>query len=116
MIRVRLFDGVENEIELYNGQALVNFPMEFFTDECDSDLEYEEEAYSFPGFVSAFFRVYNERQGRIIKNITGITQSGASLVINSNDLTFDDLGQYYYEIGYNNGYEMVLMYGILNVL
>lgn len=116
MIRIRLFDGVSKELVLYNGQALINFGIEFFTEDCDTDLSDDETDYSFPGFVSGFFRVYNERLGKRIKNITGVTVNGGSLLINSNDLTFEDNGVYYYEIGYNNGYEMVLMYGQLTVV
>lgn len=116
MLRVRLFDGVSKDIVLRNGQALVNFPITFFTEECDDDLDEDEVDYSFPGFVSGFFRIYNERLGRRIKNITGVTVSGSELLINSNDLTFDDNGVYYYEIGYNNGYELVLMFGNVNVI
>ena len=117
MLRVRLFDGVSKELVLYNGQSLINFPIDFFTEECDNDLDEDEIEYTFPGFVSGYFRVYNERLGKRIKNITGVTVSGSQLVINSNDLTFEDNGQYYYEIGYNsNGYEITLMFGFLNVI
>jgi len=60
--------------------------------------------------------VYNERSGRRIKNITNISQSGSTLIINTNDMTFDDLGVYYYEIGYvNSVYEITLMFGKLDV-
>lgn len=116
MLRVRLFDGVSRNLVLYNGQALVNFPIDFFTEECDDDLDEDEVDYTFPGFVSGFFRIYNERSGRQIKNITGITISGSQMIINSNDLEFEDNGVYYYEIGYNNGYELVLMFGNVNVI
>jgi len=117
MIRVKLFDGVEKELSIYNGQALINYPIEFFTEECDDDLDEDEEDFTFPGYVSAYFRVYNERLGRRLKNITNISQSGAILFINTQDTTFEDNGNYYYELGYvqSGGYDIVLMYGTLNV-
>lgn len=116
MIRVKLFDGVEKDLALYNGQALINFGIEFFTEECDDDLDEDEVDYTFTSFVSGYFRVYNERLGKRIKNIA-ITQSGSSIVINSNDMTFEDNGVYYYQIGYvaTGGYDTVLMYGNLSV-
>jgi hypothetical protein len=116
MIRVKLFDGAEKDLVAYNGQALLNFAVEFFTEECDSDLDEDEEDFTFPSYVSSYFRVYNERLGKRIKNISA-SRSGASLVLNTNDMTFEDPGNYYYEIGYvqTGGYEIVLMYGTLNV-
>lgn len=116
MIRVKLFDGVEKDLALYNGQALINFDISFFTQDCDTDLDVDETEYTFPSFVSGYFKVYNERSGKRIKNIT-VTQSGSSIVINTNDMTFEDNGIYYYEIGYvqTGGYDLVLMYGDLSV-
>jgi hypothetical protein len=116
MVRVKLFDGVEKELALYNGQALINFAIDFFEEQCDTDLDEDEIDYTFNGFVSGFFRVYNERSGKRIKNIS-VTTSGSSLVINTTDTTFEDNGEYYYEIGYvqTGGYELVLMYGKLSV-
>lgn len=112
-MRVKLFDGVERDIVLYNGQALLNFSIDFTIDE---DCDGEDEDFVFPSFVSGYLRVYNERNGRLIKNIPA-TQSGSSLVINSNDTTFEDLGNYFYEIGYvqTGGYEIMLMNGKLKV-
>lgn len=116
MIRVRLYDGVNKDLVAYNGQALLNFAIEFFTEECDTDLDEDEVDFTFPSFVSGYFRVYNERLGTRIKNIAA-TQSGATLVLNTYDMTFDENGVYYYELGYvqTGGYDMVLMYGSLQV-
>jgi hypothetical protein len=117
MLRVRLFDGVESELVVYNGQAVVDLEIQFFTEECDDDLEYEEEDFTFPGYASSYLRVYNERLGKEIKDIS-LSQSGSSLVVNASvaDMTFDENGKYYYEIGYVNVvYDQVLKFGKLTV-
>lgn len=113
--RVRLFDGVEKKIEVYNGQAILDYAIEFFTqDECN-----EESDFGFPAYTSSYIRVFNERLGREIKDIS-LSQSGGSLIVNASsaDMTFDDNGKYYYEIGYvqSGGYEIVLMFGPMIVL
>lgn len=114
MLRSKLFSGVEQELIVYNGQAIQNETIEFFIQE---GCEAEEEDYSFPGYVSSYFRIYNERLGTEIKEFA-LSQSGSSLVINVNatDMTFDVNGLYYYEIGYNNGYDIALRYGKLQVV
>jgi hypothetical protein len=120
MIKIKLFDGRERDLVLYNGQAMLNFGIEFETGTCNDDLDPDNDtsAYDFASFVSGYFIIFNERSGRIIKTITGITVSGASLIINSNDLSFTDEGVYYYEIGYiqAGGYDITLMYGKLLVI
>jgi hypothetical protein len=113
--RVRLFDGVEKNIEVYNGQAILDYAIEFFTqDDCN-----DEEDFTFPSYNSSYFRIFNERLGREIKEIA-LAQSGGSLVINASalDMTFDDNGKYFYEIGYvqAGGYEIVLSFGPLIVI
>jgi hypothetical protein len=114
MQRVKLFDGVEEPMEVYNRIAIIDKAIEFFTEECD-----EETDFTFPSYLSSYFRVFNERLGREIKDIT-LTQSGASLIINASalDMTFDDVGLYFYEIGYvqSGGYEVPLRYGKLRVI
>lgn len=114
MLRSRLFDGVEEPLEVYNRQAVIDKAIEFFTEECDSETD-----FTFPGYLSSYFRVFNERLGRQIKDIA-LSQSGASLIINASalDMTFEDNGIYYYEIGYvqNGGYEITLRYGELRVI
>jgi len=114
MDRFKLFDGVELPIEIYNQVAIIDKAIEFFTEECDVETD-----FTFPAYVSSYFRVFNERLGREIKDIA-LSQSGASLIINASalDMTFDDVGNYYYEIGYvqTGGYEVPLRYGNLRVL
>lgn len=114
MLRVKLFKGVEEPIEVYNGVAVIDEAIEFFTEECDTETD-----FTFPGYVSSYWRVYNERSGRLIKNYT-LTQSGSSLIINNSvlDMTYEDNGMYYYEIGYvqTGGYEVPLRYGQQRVI
>lgn len=114
MLRSKLFDAVDEPLEVYNGQAIIDKAIEFFTEECDVETD-----FAFPGYLSSYFRVFNERLGREIKDIA-LSQSGASLVINASalDMTFEDNGVYYYEIGYvqTGGYEIVLRYGKLTVI
>lgn len=113
MLRSKLFDGEEKEIEVYNQVAIIDLAISFFTVQC-SDGEETETDFSFPDFASAYFRVFNERLGRRIKNIV-LTQSGNELVMNASvsDMTFEQNGNYYYEIGYTvtGGYEFPLRYG-----
>ena len=118
MIKVKLFSGREKNLVAYNGQALLNFGFEFMLEVCDNTLDITEEPYDFSDFVSGYFHVFNERTGRRVKNIPTDAPSGAAIIINSNDMLFEDLGDYYYEMGYlqTGGYEIVLMYGILTVV
>lgn len=117
-IITKLFDGAETDLTLYNGQAIIDKEFYFTVVEC-FDGEDEEEDFTFPGFVSGYFRAFNERTGREIKDIT-MTRSGATMYLNASvsDATFEDLGRYYYEIGYvrTGGYDQVLRYGKLNVI
>ena len=119
MVRHKLFQGVEDLMIVYNQKAIIDEAIEFFTEECDDDLIEEEEDYTFPGYVSSYFRVYNERLGTLIKTIA-LTQSGSALIINASvsEMTFEDNGNYHYEIGYvqTGGYEVALRYGILKVV
>jgi len=110
MLNTKLFTGEEYSLTVYNGQAIINMAFRFFTeDDCDG----VETDFDFPGFTSGFLRVYSERLGREIKEIA-LTQSGSSLIVNASvlDMTFDQNGHYYYEIGYvMDVYEQVLRYG-----
>jgi hypothetical protein len=117
MLRLKLFDGVESEMVVYNGHAIINLDLSFYTEECDDDLLVEEEDFDFPGYVSSYLRVFNERSGKRLKNIA-LTQSGSSLIVNASvlDMTFEQGGKYYYEVGYNNGYDQVLKYGKFTVI
>lgn len=112
MILNKLFEGTEYPLELYNDQAIIDIGFQFVYDDCGTETD-----FTFPDYVSSFFRAYNERLGRRVKNI-GLTRSGNVLVVNSTDTGFDDNGKYFYEVGYvmSGGYEIVLRYGQLTVL
>jgi hypothetical protein len=118
MVNTRLFEGKEYTLIIYNGQAMLNKRFSFSVCEqiCFGDSEVIE--FDFPGFVSAYFRVYNERLGRLVFD-QPLDKDGNVLVanINQSDMTFEDNGNYYYEIGYlQNGYEQALRYGTLSVI
>jgi hypothetical protein len=118
MVNTRLFDGKEYSLEIYNGQALINRAFRFFTVVDCIGIPFEEVDFDFPGYASSYFRVFNERTGTMIKDLS-MDQNGPYLIANFSvlDMTFADLGDYYYEIGYsNNGYEQVLRYGTLKVI
>lgn len=119
MLRHKLFDGVEKPLTLYNAKAIIDLEINFYTEECDDDLEEDEEVFAFPSYVSSYFRAFNERLGYELKDWS-LSKSGSSLIINASvlDATFPNNGNYYYEIGYvqTGGYEVPLMYGILKVI
>lgn len=108
------FIAENNDLSFYNGKAVINLAIPVYYDDTD------ESAFDFYGFVSAYFRVYDERLGRIIKNFTSqVTRNSNVLVINLsvNDMTFEDVGIYYFELGYNsNGYEVPIRYGKLFIV
>ena len=119
MLRIKLYDGVEKEVKVYNAKAILNLDVQFFIEECDDDLDVDEVDFDFPGYVSSYFRIYNERLGRLIKTIA-LTNNGGSLIINASvlDMTFNNVGVYSYEIGYvtTGGYEQMLAHGKLTVV
>ena len=118
MINTKLFQAKEYPLSIYNGQALINKAFRFFTVVDCSELPYEEIDFDFPDYVSSYFRIYNERSGRLILDLP-LNHSGTYLIANASvsDMTFEDNGNYYYEVGYNRtGYEQALRYGILKVL
>lgn len=115
-----VFDADEKPLQIFNGVAVIDQEFAFTTGEDCQCLNGTEEDFTFPNFSSGWFRVYNERLGRRIKNITTLTQSGGSLVMNASelDMTFDTNGRYYYEVGYTQtgGYEFPLRYGPVKVI
>lgn len=118
MLNTRLFEGKEYSLVIYNRQALINRAFRFFTVVDCIDVTYEEIDFDFPDYVSSYLRIYNERLGRLVLDLP-LTQSGAYLIANASisDMTFEDNGNYYYEVGYNRGgYEQALRYGLLQVL
>lgn len=117
-IKTRLFEGREAELDVFNSQAVIDQTFTFITiDECIPGTLTETE-FEIPSEATAYFRTYNERQGRLIKDLVLVVNQNTLIAnFSVNDMTFEDLGEYYYEIGYtNNGYDMVLRYGILVVI
>ena len=110
MLNTKLFQGNEYPLTVYNGQALVDVAFRFYTtDNCDGERVY----FDFPDYASSYFRVFNERNGREIKEFA-LEQDGAYLIANVSvsDMTFEDNGNYYYEVGYvRSVYEQTLRYG-----
>lgn len=117
-INTRLFDAEEHKLVLYNSQAVINKVFYFYyLDEC-SDTPNQKIDFEFIDYVDSYFRVFNERQGRLILDIE-LSHDGPNLIMNASaeDMSFEDIGIYYYEIGYNSGgYEQALRYGKLHVI
>jgi hypothetical protein len=117
-INTRLFEGKECPLIIYNGQAIIDQVFKFYTiDLCDEDET--KIPFDFPDYESSYFRVYNEREGRLIVDITTMSRNNDSLILNASasDMEFDDLGNYYYEIGYVRGvYEQALRFGTASVI
>jgi hypothetical protein len=107
------FVAQEAPLEFRNGVALLNLA---FTIVYDDD---DETAFNFAGYNSSYFRVYDERGGQLIKNFsTQVTVSTNVMVMNCSvlDMTFENLGKYYFELGYNrSGYEIPVRYGDLTI-
>lgn len=117
-LNTRLFQGKEYALVIYNGQALVNKAFRFYTVVDCVDVPYEETDFDFPEYVSSYLRVYNERRGTLLVDLV-LTRDGSYLIANSTleQMTFDQNGKYYYEVGYRRGpYEQTLRYGKLNVI
>lgn len=115
MERTNTFLAQEQELRIYNGQAIIDLPFQFVYDDAYST------AFEFRGYVSAFMYVYDERSGQLIKRYTTqVTRNSNYLVLNCSvsDTTFEDNGKYYYEIGFvmSGGYSITLRYGTLTVI
>lgn len=118
MINTRLFEGKEYSLVIYNGQAIINRAFRFFTVVDCADVPYEEIDFDFPDYASSFLRIFSEREGRLIKE-WALDHNGPYLIANvsESDANFDDVGNYYYEVGYVRAvYEQVLRYGTLKVI
>lgn len=115
MLNTKLFQGSEYSLTVYNGQALINVAFRFYTeDNCDG----EKIDFDFPDFAGGYLKVFNERIGREIKYLI-LDRDGPYLIANGSesDMTFDDNGNYFYEVGYIRGvYEQALRYGKLHVI
>ncbi len=118
MLNTRLTQANEYPLVIYNGQALIDKAFRFWTTiEC-IDVPYEEMDFDFPGYISSYLRIFNERGGRELVEIA-LVMSGPYLIANASalDMTFEDIGNYHYEIGYSrDGYEQALRYGKLIVI
>lgn len=109
--------GEENILQVFNGQAIIDLVFAFFYDDEDETL------FDFPNFANTYLNIYEDSDmARTIKTFsgtTGLTRSSNCLVLNASesDMTFEDKGKYYYELGYvrAGGYEQVLRYGTLIV-
>lgn len=118
VLNTKLFQAKEYPLVIYNGKAIINYAFRFFTVVDCVDLPYEEFDFDFPDYASSYMRIYNERNGRLEKEYE-LSQSGTYLILNASisDATFEDNGNYYYEIGYVRGvYEQPLRYGTLSVV
>ena len=108
------FIAEEQGLSFYNGKAVINLAFTFLYDDDD------ETVFDFAGYVSAYFYVYDERGEQLIKSFTSqITRNSNVLVMNCSvaDMTFEDEGNYFYELGYNrSGYECPLRYGKLKIV
>lgn len=105
---MNVFNAVTDNITFYNAHVVKDFIFTFTSDFTDDTSSY-------------FLTIYDERSGNIIKDFTTqLTRSSDSLYLNASvsDMTFDDLGKYYYEIGYvrSGGYEEILQYGTATVI
>lgn len=119
MINTRLFQAKEYPLTIYNGQALIDKAFRFFTVVDCVDLPYEEIDFDFPDYTSGYLRIYNERNGREILDLS-LSKNDPYLIANASeaDMTFEDNGNYYYEVGYVRSgiYEQALRYGTLTVI
>lgn len=118
MLNTRLFEAKDYPLKIYNGKAIINMAFRFYTVVSCEEIAYEEIDFDFPDYTSSYLRIFNERDGRLIVEIA-LTQSGTYLIVNASvsDMTFEDTGNYYYEIGYVRGvYEQALRYGTLTVI
>lgn len=110
----RGFIAQEQGLSFYNGKAIIDLAFTFLYDDDD------ETVFDFIGYVSAYLYVYDERSGQLLKSFTSqLTRNSNVLVLNASvaDMTFDDTGSYYFELGYNrSGYEIPLRYGKLKIV
>lgn len=121
--RTQGFEAVEADLTLYNGQAVLNLPIYYYSEgtETDNDGTVDGEYiknYPFSGYSSSFMNVYDseERNTLVKEYTTQITRNANIQVINASvaDMTFDAPDKYYYELGYvRSGYDIVLRFGKL---
>lgn len=108
-----LYEAKEYDLQVFNLQPIINWGFQFMYEDCDGN----DQPYELSGFVSGYVKVYNERLGRTIKT-WDLTISGTNvLVLNTQDTTFMQNGNYWYEVFYvmSGGYEIRLRFGKLIV-
>jgi len=111
----RGFIAQEQGLTFKNGKAVLNLAFTFLYDDTSETI------FDFSGYVSSYLRVYDTlRQTRLIKNFTTqITRNSNVLVMNCSvlDMTFNEAGRYWYEMGYvNSGYDVALRYGEILII
>ncbi len=100
---------------IYKGYTAEEYTFKFINAKAVIDFSLDE--YTFVDDSGSYFlNVYDEREGRELKYYTTqITNSSDTLILNTSveDMTFEDLGTYYYELGYvrSGGYEELLRFG-----
>jgi hypothetical protein len=121
------FEAVYRELTLYNRKAVLNLVFSYYLPAIESDydlvIEYGRtnhyyDLYPFTGYTSSFLYIYDsEERNTLIKSFAAqVTRNANNQVLNASvsDMTFDEKGAYWYEIGYvRSGYEVVLNYGKL---
>lgn len=113
---VQGFIAENEDLKFYNGKAIINLVFAYYyDDEDETAFDFTDDSGSY------FFRVLDERSGRELKEYTTqLTRNSNRIIMNCSvsDMTFDDLGRYYYEKGYirSGGYEEILRYGNLFII
>lgn len=115
MDQSRAFIAQEVPLAFYSGVALIDLVFPVLYDDED------ETPFDFAGYVSSYFRVYNDdRREQLLKSFTTqVTRNSYFMIMNCSvlDMTFEDHGPYFYEMGYNrSGYETPIRYGQLTVV
>jgi len=120
------FEAELGELTVYNGQAILDLVLSYYLPATSDDYDVQVDGeyldlYPFQGYTSSFMNVYDsdERNTLVKSYTTQITRNSNNQVINASvaDMTFDESGTYYAEIGYvRSGYEVVLRYGPLFVV
>jgi hypothetical protein len=108
-----MFIAEESGLECYNGSPVLNLAI-YFEDQ-------DGNAYPFAGYSSAYMNIYQSRGQTQLKGFTSqLTRNSNVIVLNmsASDMTFNDNGDYYYEIGYvqSGGYSIPLRYGKFSVI
>jgi len=106
------FIAQEQGLSFYNAKAIIDLTFTFVYDDTD------ETVFGFDGYVSSYLYIYDERRGQLLKSYS-LSRSANVLILNASvaDMTFDDPGTYFFELGYNrSGYEMPLRYGKLSII